>query len=166
MKSILAFAILAAVMYVCGIGDKQTETPSNTATAPSKSAPAKPDKQALLEELMKLEKDITEAAVRGDISLLASGTTDDFQITNYDGKVQTKNEALADVKKETAIKDVLISDGELLSFSEDSAVLKYTQVVRGKNGAQAKLSITDTFVKKEGKWLAKSEQQTMIKLTR
>ena len=164
MKSILAFAILAAVMYVCGIGDKQTETtPSNTATAQTKSTP---DKQALLDELMKLEKDITEAAIRGDITQLANRTTDDFQITNYDGKVQTKNEALADVKKENTLKDVLLSDGELLSFSEDSAVLKYTEVVRAKNGAQAKLSVTDTFVKKGGKWLAKSEQQTMIKITR
>jgi len=119
-----------------------------------------------LSELMQLEKDITNAAVQGDISLLASRATDDFQITNYDGKVQTKNEALADVKKESNIKDVLISDGELLSFSEDSAVLKYIEVVRAKNGAQAKLSVNDTFVKKDGKWLVKSEQQTMIKLTR
>ncbi|MEP6787106.1 MAG: nuclear transport factor 2 family protein [Acidobacteriota bacterium] len=164
MKSILAFAILAAVMYVCGIGEKQSETtPSNTATAQAKSTP---DKQALLNELMQLEKDITDAAIRGDITLLANRTTDDFQITNFDGKVQTKNEALADVKKESNIKDVLISDGELLSFSEDSAVLKYIEVVRGKNGAQAKVSVTDSFVKKDGKWLAKSEQQTMIKLTR
>src|SRR5580765_4628983 len=132
MKSILAFAILAAVMYVCGISDKQTETtPSNAAAPQTKSTP---DKQALLSELMQLEKDITNAAVQGDISLLTSRATDDFQITNYDGKVQTKNEALADVKKESNIKDVLISDGELLSFSEDSAVLKYIEVVRAKNG--------------------------------
>ena len=164
MRSILAFAILAAVMYVCGIGDKQTETtPSNTSPPQTKSTP---DKQALLNELMQLEKDIFEAAIRGDITLLANGTTDDFLQTNYDGKVQTKNEALADVKKETNIKDVLISDGEVLSFSEDSAVLKYTEVVRGKNGAQARLTSTDTFVKKGGKWLLKSKQETMIKLTR
>ena len=164
MKSILAFAILAAVMYVCGIGEKQSETtPSNTAPAQTKSTP---DKQALLNELMQLEKDMTEAALRGDITLLSNRTTDDFQITNFDGKVQTKNEALADVKKESTLRDVLLSDGELLSFSEDSAVLKYTEVVRAKNGAQAKLSITDTFVKQNGKWLAKSEQQTMIKITR
>ena len=164
MKSILAFAILAAVMYICGIGEKQSETtPSNTATVQTKSTP---DKQALLNELMQLERDITEAALRGDITLLANGTTDDFQITNFDGKVQTKNEALADVKKESTLKDVLLSDGELLSFSEDSAVLKYTETVRAKNGAQAKLSVTDTFVKKNGKWLVKSEQQTMIKITR
>jgi len=165
MKSILAFAILGAAMAICGIGDKQESGASNTATAPTKSnsAPSKPDKQALTDELMKIESEITAAAVDGDITLLARMTTDDFELTDIDGKIQNKNQALADVKKETAIKEVKISDPELLSFSDDAATLRYTQLVKAKNGRSARVRVTDSFVKKDGKWLIKSEQQTLMK---
>ena len=165
MKSILAFAILAAVMYVCGIGEKQTETtPANTATAPAKSTPApKPDKESVKAELLKLEEDMTQAALNGDITLLARNTTDDFKLTGVDGKVQDKNEALADVKKEKNIKAWSITDADLLSFSDDSAVLSYTQNVTLKTGQSGRAKVTDSFVKKNGQWLIKSEQQTMVK---
>ena len=163
MKSILAFACLAAVMYVCGLGEK-TESPAapNTAQAPAKSTP-KPDKQATLDELVKIEKEVTEAALNGDITLLARATTDDFELTGVDGKIQNKNEALADIKKEKNIKSFEITDAELLSFSDDSAVLRYTQRVTLKTGQSGKARVTDSFIKKDGKWLVKSEQQTMIK---
>src|SRR5258706_6739070 len=166
MKSILAFVILAAVMYVCGIGEKQTSetTPSNTATAPAKSAPSpKADKEAVKAELLKLEEDMTQAALNGDITLLAKNTTDDFKLTGVDGKVQDKNEALADVKKEKKIKAFSITDADLLSFSDDSAVLSYTQNVTLKDGRSGRAKVTDTFVKKDGRWMVKSEQATMMK---
>lgn len=167
MKSILAFACLAAVMYVCGLGEK-TETPGtvNTSQVPVKSSPtpaATPNKQALRDELVKLVKEITEAALNGDITLLARSTTDDFELTDVDGKVQNKNEALADVKKEKNIKAFSITDAELLSFSEDSAVLRYTQNVTLKSGRSGKARVTDSFVKKNGQWMVKSEQATMMK---
>jgi hypothetical protein len=165
MKSFLAFAILGAVMYVCGIGDntKQTETtPSNTATAPAKST-QKTDKESVKAELVKLEEDMTQAALNGDITLLAKNTTDDFKLTGVDGKVQDKNEALADVKKEKNIKTWSITDPELMSFSDDSAVLAYTQNVTLKTGQSGRARVTDSFVKKDGRWLIKSEQQTMMK---
>lgn len=164
MKSTLAFFILAAVMYVCGIGENSkpsSETiPSNTATV--KSTP-KLDKEAIKAELVKLEEELTQAAMNGDITLLAKSTTDDFKLTDVDGKVQDKNEALADVKKEKGIKAWSITDAELLSFSEDSAVLAYTQNITLKTGQSGKARVTDSFIKKDGKWLIKSEQATMIK---
>ena len=127
MKSILAFAIIGAVMYVCGIGEKQSsEAPPTNAAAPVKS---KPDKDAVKAELVKIEEEMTQAALNGDITLLARNTTDDFKLTGVDGKVQDKNEALADVKKEKNIKSWSITDADLMSFSDDSAVLSYTQNV-------------------------------------
>ncbi|HEX3100732.1 MAG TPA: nuclear transport factor 2 family protein [Pyrinomonadaceae bacterium] len=160
MKSLLAFAILGAVMYVCGIGDtaKQTETPSNQAPVKQKA-----DKESVKAELVKIEEDVTQAALNGDITLLVKNTTDDFKLTGLDGKVQDKNEALADVKKEKRIKSWSITDAELLSFSDDSAVLAYTQNVTLKTGQSGRARVTDSFVKKDGRWLIKSEQQTMIK---
>ena len=161
MKSILAFAIIGAVMYICGIGDKQSsETPPSNAAAPVK---AKPDKDAVKAELVKIEEEMTQAALNGDITLLARNTTDDFKLTGVDGKVQDKNEALADVKKEKNIKSWSITDAELMSFSDDSAVLSYTQNVTLKTGQSGRARVTDSFVKKEGRWMIKSEQQTMIR---
>lgn len=170
MKSILAFAILAAVMYLCGFGDKPKQggdpAPSNTiqTQAPSKPSPSpSPDKQAVQNELVKMENDMTQAALNGDITLLARNTTDDFELTGVDGKVQNKNEALADVKKEKNIRSWTITDPELLSFSEDSAVLRYTQNVTLKTGQSGRARVTDSFVKKDGRWMIKSEQATMMK---
>lgn len=172
MKSIFAFIFLAAAMYFCGLGDKQKQgsdpAPSNISQTqptlkPSPAASATPDKAALLSELVKLENEITEAALNGDITLLSRNTTDDFELTGVDGKVQNKNEALADVKKEKNIKSFTITEPELLSFSEDSAVLRYTETVTLKTGKSGKAKITDSFVKKDGRWMVKSEQQTMIK---
>ncbi len=166
MKSFLAFAILGAVMYGCGIGDnpKQSSetTPANSAQAPAKTT-QKADKESVKAELVKLEEDMTQAAMNGDITLLAKNTTDDFKLTGVDGKVQDKNEALADVKKEKSIKAWSITDAELMSFSDDSAVLSYTQNVTLKTGQSGRARVTDSFVKKDGRWLIKSEQQTMMK---
>ncbi len=165
MKLVPVFAILALVMYVCGIGDntRQAEAPPSNAAAPLKPTPATTDKEALKAELLKMEDEMTQAALNGDITLLAKNTTDDFKLVGVDGKIQNKNEALADVKKEKNIKAFLITDGELLGFSEDSAVLVYTQNITLKTGQSGKARVTDSFVKKDGRWMIKSEQATMIK---
>ena len=163
MRSILAFAILAAVMYVCGIGEKQSgEIAAPNTAAPVKATP-KADKETLKNELVKLENDMTTAAMDGDITLLAKNTTDDFELTGVDGKVQNKNEALAEVKKEKTLRSFSITETDLLSFSEDSAVLRYNLNVTLKNGRSGRARVTDTFVKKDGRWMVKSEQQTMMK---
>jgi len=149
-------------MYVCGIGEtsRQSEPPANA--APVRSTP-KADKESIKAELVKLEEEMTEAALNGDITLLAKNTTDDFKLTGVDGKVQDKNAALADVKKEKNVKAWSITDAELMSYSEDSAVLAYTQNVTLKTGQSGRARVTDSFVKKDGRWLIKSEQQTMIR---
>ena len=95
--------------------------------------------------------------------MLVKNTTDDFELTGVDGKVQNKNQALADVKKETRVKSWKMEKMELVSHDDNSAVMQYTQIVTLKTGQTGKARVTDTFVKKDGKWLVKSEQQTMIK---
>jgi hypothetical protein len=164
MRSILAFAILAA-MSLCGLADKlkQSESTSPNTAANTAPAPKKADKESVKAELVKIDEEMTQAAMDGDITLLARNTTDDFKLTGVDGKVQDKNEALADVKKEKKIKAFSITDPELLSFSDDSAVLSYTLNVTLKTGQSGRAKVTDSFVKKDGRWLIKSEQQTMIR---
>lgn len=156
-----AFAILAAVITLCGLGkDQVSETPPANAVA---KAPAKPDKETLKNELLAVEEQIAQASMDGDITFLARSVTDDFKLTGIDGKIQDKNEALADVKKEKSIKAFSITDGEILSFTDDSAVLTYKLNLTLKNGRSGSARVTDSFVKRDGKWLIKSSQQTMIR---
>ncbi|HQZ83588.1 MAG TPA: nuclear transport factor 2 family protein [Pyrinomonadaceae bacterium] len=164
MRSLLALGLIAFVMYACQIGDDKDATKQPPA-ANAAQAPAKPvqSKQDVFNELLLLEKNLTQAVLDGDISFLAKNMTEDFVLTGVDGKVQSKNEALADIKRERTVKTFVISDAEVLSFSEDSAVFQYTQNITLKNGASGKARITDTFVKRDGDWLVKSEQQTMMR---
>src|SRR6188768_965761 len=150
MRSLLAFAILAAAMYVCGISDKPDSETGASNAAPVR-APAKPDKESVKRELLQMEEEMTDAAMKGDITLLVKNTTDDFKLTGVDGKVQTKNEK--------DLKAFSITDADLLSFSDDSAVMSYTLNLTLKNGRSGKAKVTDTFVKKDGRWLIKGEQQ-------
>ena len=155
----MAFAILAA-MSLCGQLNKSTQDqpPANV----SQAKPT-PDKESVKAELLKIEERLLQAAVDGDISELSKSTTDDFKLTGIDGKVQTKNEALAEVKKEKYIKNFSITDPDLQSFSEDSAVLAYTVNITAKNGRSASARTTHSFVKKDGNWLIRSEQTSLIR---
>jgi hypothetical protein len=160
MKSILAAAMLAATLALCNLTDK----PKPEATpSPSKSSSAASDREAVLAELMKIENEMTTASLNGDISTLAPHIADDYSGTTYDGKVQNKNQVLATTKPDRVTKSWKITDGQLTSLDEDSAVLSYVQTQTVRNGRSASARNTDTFVKRNGQWLLKSEQQTLMR---
>lgn len=162
MKLLFPLAVIAAVWTFCGLGDK-LEKSTGDKSASNTAVKQAPDRDAVKKELVSLANDIATAAKDGDVTYLAKITTDDFQLTDIDGKVQNKNKALADVKEEKGIKSFDISDEKLVSLDETSAVLSYTLKVTAKNGRSAKAATTDTYVKKDGNWLLKSEQQTLLK---
>jgi len=162
MKVLFPFALIFAIWMVCGgLADKETSTdqkpPANQASKPVQ------DRESVRKELVRLANDISTAAKDGDISYLSRIATDDFQLTDVDGKIKTKNQALAEVKEEKNIKSFDIIDDKLVSLDDTTAVLTYTLKVYGKNGRSARAGTTDTFVKQDGKWMLKSEQQTLLK---
>jgi hypothetical protein len=112
---------------------------------------------------MKIEYDLTTASFAGDISTLASYVADDYSGTGADGRTQNKNQLLAATKPDKITKSWKITEGELVSSSEDSAVLTYIQTQTLRDGRTFRARVTDTFVKRTGRWLVKSEQQTLIK---
>jgi hypothetical protein len=67
------------------------------------------------------------------------------------------------VKREKNIRSFSLTDAELISASDENAVLRYTMNVTLKSGQHGSARVTDTFVKKDGRWLVKSEQATMMK---
>jgi hypothetical protein len=182
MNSTLAVALLIAILSLCNLSDKSKPTENtnsananstekqDTKTEPNppsqsnsnSSNPAK-EREALKVELMKIEYDVTTASFAGDVATLASYVADDYKGTGADGTTQNKNQLLAATKPDKVTKDWRITDGELVSSTEDSAVLTYIQTQTLRNGRTFRARVTDTFVKRNGRWLVKSEQQTLIK---
>ena len=160
MKSILAVATLIAMLSLCNLTDKAKPdaTPS-----PAKSNSAATDREAVTVELMKIEQEMTTASLNGDISTLAPHIADDYSGTGFDGTTQNKNQLLSATKPDRFTKSWKITDAQLISLDADSAVLSYVQSQTARNGRTARARITDTFVKRDGRWLVKSEQQTLMK---
>ena len=167
MKLLAIFAVLGFAMTFCNLGEKLNSSsqsgPANQAP-PANAAPLKaPDRESVKNELVRLINDIAQASVDGDIVTLTKVTTDDFEQTDVEGKVQNKNEALAEVKKEKSIRSWSITQTELTTLTDDTAVMKYLLSLTLKNGRSGKARVTETFVKEDGDWLLKSSHQTMVK---
>jgi hypothetical protein len=167
MKLWAIFAVLGFAMTFCNLGEKLNSSsqsgPANQAP-PANAAPLKaPDRESVKNELVRLINKIAQASVDGDIVTLTKVTTDDFEQTDVEGKVQNKNEALAEVKKEKSIRSWSITQTELTTLTDDTAVMKYLLSLTLKNGRSGKARVTETFVKEDGDWLLKSSHQTMVK---
>src|SRR6476660_5181939 len=162
MKLLLPLAMIAAVWSFCGLGNTQQTSTQQQPAANTASKPAA-DRESVRRELVSLANQITQAAKDGDVSYLAKIATDDFRLTDIDGKIKTKNQALAEVKEEKNIRSFDILDENLVSLEGSTAVLTYTLKVVGKNGRTAKAGTTDTYVQQDGKWMLKSEQQTLLR---
>lgn len=154
-------------MTFCNLGEKLNSSSQSGAAnqaPPANAAPLKaPDRDSVKNELVRLINDIAQASVDGDIVTLTKVTTDDFEQTDVEGKVQNKNEALAEVKKEKSIRSWSITQTELTTLTGDTAVMKYLLSLTLKNGRSGKARVTETFVKENGDWLLKSSHQTMVK---
>lgn len=160
--------MIAAMWAACGELSKLKEPSSSgpsSGDSPVSNQAAKPtlDREVIKRQVVERANEITQAAVKGDVSFLAKASTEDFQFTDIDGKVKTKNKALAEVKEERALRSFEITDEKLVTADESSAVLSYTLKVTANNGRTAKAATTDTYVREGGEWLIKSQQQTLLK---
>jgi len=163
MKAILAGMIFLAALSLCNLSERMKSGGNSNAQRETSNTNPATDREALTVELMKIEGEITTASFNGDISTLANYIADDYSGTGADGKTQNKNQVLAATKPDKMTKSWKITDGQLSSFSEDSAVLTYVQSQTLRNGRTYSARVTDTFIKRDGRWLVKSEQQTLIK---
>ena len=166
MKSISAFAVLFAALSLCNLSERMkpeanSNAPDNKAAAQAQNSTT--DREAVTVELMKIEYEMTTASLNGDIAALAPHVADNYVGTAYDGTMQNKNQLLAATKPDKRTKSWKITDAKLVSLSNDSAVLTYTQSQTSRNGQTARARITDTFVKQNGRWLISAEQQTILK---
>jgi hypothetical protein len=104
MKLLLPILLLAAVWTFCGLGN--TQNTSTEQKPPAEQAPKKAaaDRESVRRELVSLANQIAQAAKDGNISYLSKIATDDFRLTDVDGKIKSKNQVLAEVKEEKNIR--------------------------------------------------------------
>ena len=146
--AMVAFFVIAAVAAVLA----QAQAPA--AKAPSVSQIVK-----------QLEHDWIDAEKAGDADKLGEVLADDWVMLAYDGKKETKQEALADLKSG---KDKL----ESFEFGPmDVKVLGNVAVVQGSDTEKSssggkdtsgKYAWMDVFVKREGKWVAVRSQVAKV----
>ena len=163
MKSIPAVALLMATLSLCNLSEKMKPEANSNAPNNNSAQTSAADREAVLTELMKIEYEATTASLNGDIAALAPHIADNYVGTAYDGTMQNKNQLLAATKPDKRTKSWKITDAKLVSLSNDSAVLTYTQSQTSRSGQTARARITDTFVKQNGRWLISAEQQTILK---
>ena len=165
MNLLAVIGPLLLMLAFCNLSEKLDGRTGSNSGRSSNAAPlkAEPDRESVKNELLGMINDMADASVNGDIATLSSSTTDDFELTDVNGKVQNKNEALADVKKERSVRSWTITEADLATLSGDTAVMKYLLTLKLKNGRSGKARITDTFARRDGKWLLSSEQQTMVR---
>ena len=163
MNSIVAVALMIAILSLCNLTDKTKPAENNNRSQSASKANDPADREAVTVELMKIEGKITQASFDGDISTLASYIADDYSGTGADGKTQNKNQVLADAKQDKITKSWKITEGKLVSYDGDTAVLTYVQSQTLRNGKTYSARVTDTFVKRDGRWQVSAEQQTLIK---
>src|SRR5216683_5782300 len=116
MKSILAVALMIAIMSLCNLTDKTKPAENDNrgqGTSKANSSDSATDREAVTVELMKIEGIVTQASYDGDISTLASYIADDYSGTGADGKTQNKNQVLADAKQDKVTRSWKITDGKL-----------------------------------------------------
>ena len=160
MKTILAVTTLIAMLSLCNLSEKLKP---EVKSSPEKPTSVSTDRGAVLAELLRIEKEMTDASLNGDISTLAPYIADDYSGAGIDGRSQNKNQLLAATKPDKITKSWTITDAQLVSLDEDSAVLNYVQTQTARNGRSARARVIDTFVRRDGRWLIKSEQMTLVR---
>src|SRR6266480_8065781 len=107
------------------------------------------------EELVKLEKEFTDAIVKSDPEAIGRFVTEDWIIINADGGIIDKERFLEVIKSGALTHEMMKSDDIRLRLYGDSAVLTALTRSKGKFMGQeftTEERATDVFVKLDGQW--------------
>ena len=151
MKRIFVLAVLAMAASSVALG-QMTE---------DKAAP----KGKLEQELIKLEKDRAQAAVRADTAFLDQNTADDYTFITPRGVLTTKAQMLAAFKSgETKLQSYDLDDLQVRVYG-DTAVVTGRSTQKGQaqgQDATGQYRFTRVYVKHNGRWQSVAFQSTRI----
>jgi len=119
--------------------------------------------QGTEQALKDMENKWAAASLKNDTAAVSDMLADDWSTISAEGKVQTKADALAEIKKAKLTKSA-VSDMRVRMLDADAAVVTGTWSGAGTDGSGKKFDTserwTDVFVKKDGKWKCVSSQST------
>lgn len=150
--SLLTLAIAAVSLTSCAATDEKA-TPSSAATAAAAASPTENVEQALI----KLEREWAEALVKADTATLDRVMADDWSMTTWDGRTQTKAQSIAEIKSGVSKFEAASVDGFKVRVFGDAAVVTLTQTEKSQEkgkDSSGRYLYTDVWVKRDGKWQA------------
>jgi uncharacterized protein (TIGR02246 family) len=154
----LTLAVVAVSLTSCAATEEKA---TSTAATPAAASPTENVEQAL----MKLEREWAEALVKADTAALDRLMADDWSMTTWDGRTQTKAQSIEEfksgvVKLETANVDSL----KVRTFG-DVAIVTLGQTEQGTNkgkDSSGRFLYTDVWVKRKGQWQAVATHGTKV----
>jgi ketosteroid isomerase-like protein len=115
------------------------------------------------EELLKLEKEFTQAIVKNDADAIARFLADDWIIIDADGGIVDKARFLGVIKSGALTHEMMESDEVAVRIYGEAAVVTGLTATKGKFMGQefsTRERATDVFVKQSGRWQCVFSQLT------
>jgi hypothetical protein len=121
-----------------------------------------PQASPLADEVMSLEKSLTDAQKRRDRNFYNSTLADDFISVGTDGKVHTKPEILGDLPS-TELAEYRTYNVQVLSLNDNAAVVTYDVIVRMvhyDDETPRYQHVSSIWVRQDSQWKLKFQQAT------
>jgi ketosteroid isomerase-like protein len=152
MRTVLLTALLLAA-YTC-------------VYAQTASKPAAKPASATEQELIKLNQELIDALARGDKSVASRIYADEFVRTTTQGGLMTKAQVLEALKAPEAGAKISYESKDIQVFDYgNAAVLVYLSIRHTENKGEKSdflYRVTDTFVKRDGRWLKAATAGTPV----
>lgn len=105
--------------------------------------------------LMRIEQEMTDALVKGDVSASERYLADSYTFTAPDGDVSDKARSIADLKSGDLKFESSVLDDMKVQVYGDTAIVTYTSTDKGAykgKDLSGRYRWTDVFVKRGGNW--------------
>ena len=135
---------------------------TQTTQKPIKTDAPPTDKDEVLRQLTTLENEWNNANLKADKAAVTRILADEFRGVAGDGTVEDKEQYLANMRANTDIKTLTLSDLNV-SLMGNNAVMTGLNTAKFKKGADQVYRFTDTFIWRDGRWQAISSQATRVK---
>src|ERR1035441_9238849 len=146
--------MVACVLAVCSLsafGQAKSEAPKTSASVE--------------QVLMQMERDWTKAGLNKDAAALGRIIADDWSSIDFQGKIETKAQALADLKSgSSTLQSVELGEMKVRVFGNTAVVTgsdTEKSTYKGKDSS-GKYVWTDIFVNRNGHWQAVSSESTKV----
>ncbi len=170
-RSPLLMILGGLLLLVTGLGigfavvtfNGKTSSVQTQASQPAQTASVKTHgEEAVLAELKELESQMTNASIKGDKETITRILADDYTGTGADGKFYNKTQTLYSTEAMPSVTSWSIDNPRLLSRGETNATLSAVITFRSATSLERQ-QITDTFVRRDGRWQLLASQSTLLK---